>query len=550
MSLVPLRVDFALNRGHELIVDRETGITRAELDEVELHMLQGHPIPKLLQVEWIDIDGNIQFHYPLSGRRMLSHRLQMQSVTMTEYYALLLAVVEALDDCKHYMLREDGLLLQDQTVFVSERLDDIALCYVPLRDTSHSDSPADAVLALAIRWIGYVGQPDGNGMQVVFRHLREERISWSSLRQTLLRLLSEPMNAGIERAPVQEAAPASWHKARSEELERQQTSQDRNEYGNKARNESQSHQSSLFLPNEDNHNLAREKDALPLIELDTVDEEKPAARQQLITAAVFVIVVALIWRYLYLAEPSRTSLLISGGLTLLAAAGAIAYWGRKLRSESQDKRDSGSDMQSSLFEEDGFVPNSDVLNSKSMAAREEVSRRFFEARPDQEAGESFDNSRFAPFAPPGQLPNSSGGSVPNVNSSSLSTFKPIEQNQATVLLGQPGIADNGSLPDEPWLEREMNGHLERVALESGRFIIGRSPEGAQHVDTSSGISRAHLELTAEDELWTAKDMGSRNGTTLNGQTMVPYKSYRVASGDVLQLAGEKGPKYAFRGGKG
>ena len=216
MSLVPLRVDFAMNRGHELIIDRETGITRAELDEVELNMLQGNPVPKLLQVEWIDVDGNIQFRYPLSGRRMLSHRLQMQSITRTEYYALLLAVVEALDDCKHYMLREDGFLLQDQTIFVSERLDDIALCYVPLRDTSRSDSPADAVLALAIRWIGSVGQPDGNGMQIVFRHLREEHLSWSGLRQTLLRLLREPLNAGLEQTPAQEASAANPQKVRTE----------------------------------------------------------------------------------------------------------------------------------------------------------------------------------------------------------------------------------------------------------------------------------------------------------------------------------------------
>ncbi|UVI31425.1 FHA domain-containing protein [Paenibacillus spongiae] len=552
MSLVPLRIDFALNRGHELVVDRETGIARADLDEVELQMLQGQPIPKLLKVEWINMDGNIQFRYPLSGRRMLSHRLQMQPISMTEYYALLLAVVEALDDCKHYMLREDGFLLLDQTVFAGERLDDIALCYVPLRNTSHfgSGSPGDAVLALAIRWIGYVTQPDGNGMQSVFRHLREERVSWGSLRQTLLRQLSGPDRSGYEQTPVPPAnAGVHPQQTRLESQERQRVNPITNEYAAAYHNELQP--SSFASTIEDSGIRRQDKEELPLIELDIEEENKPAGRHSFITIAVYVIAVALIWRYLYLEAPSQTSLLISGGLTMLATAGAIAYWGKKRRRDSLDRVQSGSEQESSGYEE-GFVPNSILLNARAATGREEARTRSSEVNTNPAAEECRSGGRFAAQVPERQQPDRSSHSFHQDNSASLPSIKPVEtgHNQATVLLGQQSEhSDNGSPGgNEPWLEREMNGQLERVGLEEKRFIIGRSPEGTQYVDTSSGISRAHLELTAGEDCWTAKDIGSRNGSTLNGQTMIPYKGYRIASGDVLQLAGEKGPKYAFRMG--
>ncbi|WP_054956482.1 FHA domain-containing protein [Paenibacillus dakarensis] len=40
-----------------------------------------------------------------------------------------------------------------------------------------------------------------------------------------------------------------------------------------------------------------------------------------------------------------------------------------------------------------------------------------------------------------------------------------------------------------------------------------------------------------------KDLGSKNGTILKGEPMVPYKEYPLQEGDVFQIAGSK---YMFR----
>ncbi len=97
-----------------------------------------------------------------------------------------------------------------------------------------------------------------------------------------------------------------------------------------------------------------------------------------------------------------------------------------------------------------------------------------------------------------------------------------------------------------WLERDAEGMKEQIAIQTESFIIGRAAEGVNYVDRSSGISRAHLEITGSQGIWSAKDVGSRNGSTWNGQMMIPYKAYTLTSGDCIQLAGEKGPKYIYR----
>ncbi|MMZ67560.1 FHA domain protein [compost metagenome] len=51
-----------------------------------------------------------------------------------------------------------------------------------------------------------------------------------------------------------------------------------------------------------------------------------------------------------------------------------------------------------------------------------------------------------------------------------------------------------------------------------------------------GVSRAHLELMITKEGCTIKDLGSRNGTKLDGEEIAPYKEYPLAVGDTFTIA--------------
>jgi hypothetical protein len=114
--------------------------------------------------------------------------------------------------------------------------------------------------------------------------------------------------------------------------------------------------------------------------------------------------------------------------------------------------------------------------------------------------------------------------------------------EATVLLmereGEQGL--------EPSIYREWAGGGAWINWREERFTIGRLGEQVSYEEEAHGISRLHLELEREAGAFRAKDLGSRNGSTLNGQTMIPYKSYPLTIGDVIQLAGSSGPKYELK----
>lgn len=94
--------------------------------------------------------------------------------------------------------------------------------------------------------------------------------------------------------------------------------------------------------------------------------------------------------------------------------------------------------------------------------------------------------------------------------------------------------------------------LKFINVESGEFvtaevqspmILGRGePGNPVCIDLTViggyrlGVSRQHLRVSATEGAVFIQDLGSRNGTQLNGQKLDPQRSYPVQSGDRLQLS--------------
>ncbi|MGG4092066.1 DUF6382 domain-containing protein [Paenibacillus lautus] len=111
---------------------------------------------------------------------------------------------------------------------------------------------------------------------------------------------------------------------------------------------------------------------------------------------------------------------------------------------------------------------------------------------------------------------------------------------ATVLLS-PDAAARPAVQHSAGVYLELNepntATPQRIELHQPHFIIGRSPDVAQFVAQGVGTSRAHVELSRESGGYVLKDLGSRNGTMLKGESMVPYKEYPLMEGDVFIIAG-------------
>ncbi|MNP39831.1 Glycogen accumulation regulator GarA [compost metagenome] len=69
-----------------------------------------------------------------------------------------------------------------------------------------------------------------------------------------------------------------------------------------------------------------------------------------------------------------------------------------------------------------------------------------------------------------------------------------------------------------------------------RFSFGRSPGETDCVLNASGISRIHGEIRREGELWVLTDLGSKNGTKLNGEPLKPHETYPLKNGDKITAA--------------
>lgn len=77
--------------------------------------------------------------------------------------------------------------------------------------------------------------------------------------------------------------------------------------------------------------------------------------------------------------------------------------------------------------------------------------------------------------------------------------------------------------------------LSALALGPGEPVtLGRSPQCGARVD-HAGISREHARIHASDGAWYVTDLGSRNGTFVNGWKLPADEPVMVHEGDVLGL---------------
>ena len=82
-----------------------------------------------------------------------------------------------------------------------------------------------------------------------------------------------------------------------------------------------------------------------------------------------------------------------------------------------------------------------------------------------------------------------------------------------------------------WFRRRTGGLLETAV--GGRLLLGRAPT-CQLVFADDTVSRRHAELRLVEGRWMLRDLGSSNGTWVNGRRVMEAE---VAPGDDLQLGG-------------
>jgi len=104
--------------------------------------------------------------------------------------------------------------------------------------------------------------------------------------------------------------------------------------------------------------------------------------------------------------------------------------------------------------------------------------------------------------------------------------------EATVIYSAPD-APQAAPPARPDVTLTVDGRV--VPLSSDRVVIGRSRECDVRIDDGN-VSRRHAELSRDhDERWTVVDLGSTNGTEVNGRRVT--RRTPLGDGDRISIGG-------------
>jgi len=90
--------------------------------------------------------------------------------------------------------------------------------------------------------------------------------------------------------------------------------------------------------------------------------------------------------------------------------------------------------------------------------------------------------------------------------------------------------------------RDLDGQTTTIALDRDRITLGRSSANELSYPDDIGLSRQHLAIAGRDGHWTVEDLGSKNGTLLNGvrvEKPMPFlPGDRVSAGHLtIEFAG-------------
>ena len=124
--------------------------------------------------------------------------------------------------------------------------------------------------------------------------------------------------------------------------------------------------------------------------------------------------------------------------------------------------------------------------------------------------------------------------------------------ESTTSSGKNGLLSFLSPPSAPAPHPELE-HPTLTVVQSRREIrlpgislayLGRRDEKQNiypHIDLTAdgganyGVSRRHARIHQSDEGIHIEDVGSTNGTFINGQPLIPFKRYPLRHGDMLQF---------------
>lgn len=473
-DLYSLQYEYIVKDGAVLVISSDPPITYPQLAEHEIAMVRSVTVPRLLTPDTVEMDGEITLYYAVGTRRLLTHALQAESAGIRELFAVLLNIAVVLADCKKYMLDENRVVLDETFIFAANDPGDLTLVYLPLAVVADKPDFREELEMLVQCWGKKFRCSNEAGMTRMLEVLQPDRFSLTAFRQLLAELLN------CHALPA--ACESSYHAERSDKNE---LADYPDQFG--IRNDLQTgkaiHEKSWVAQEMTPQGLLSHEPAMNTSGEITIDQPIRKAAQPWSLCAAALVLLAAVWVY-YFAAPSDIRMNCALGLSGVEVV--LAYLlAKKTLGQTHDATCSDDELQRhhSMMLTSGKEP--------------------------------------LPFQP--YLEDRDAGTTLLCRPSPTVLLKP-EDLQAML---KPTAAQYA-------IEFEDNGGKQSVDLTGDSLIVGRDP-GCQLVIDQIGVSRSHLEFVKLDEGYGVKDLNSINGSSLNDEPLVPYRTYPLNPGDAIKV---------------
>lgn len=524
-SLYGLQVDYISRNGHYMVLSAPEGLGREELSAFQVNMLLNNKIPRLLELQIEEHDQSTKLFYQITGKKKLTYMLRSGTITIKQMFELLHAIVEILLDSGNYMLRENGYILQEDYIYCGDHLTDLHLTYVPKQSLPGKSSVPSDLQQLLSRLVQKVSELSGSGYQEVMSCFMDESFNLPTLKTMLLKHMNQ-----LKTSPNGES-----HTNRSYSLQEEENNS--LSWGNHSANQLTEGQTRdtvhAAVPEADKSIIIGEgvnadpgsffksyslDDSEREEQMDLTEADPP--KKYKLPAILFgVLGLCLIWR-MYLEHDSEAWLMICSGLTLLLGDlifVAMAIWKPRLK-KKQGSFEPAAPIGLSVQLTKQPITDVPVIEKAQRSVPREPEPHLHtrleamkEPRPSAEAEFSNENNYYNLLE----------------NRTTL-----LAQRDATVLL-KPVPSISSPVPYLEYIREEKH---ERVEINKGTLIVGRSGQDVDFKHEEIGVSRLHMEIVRDGGSYHIKDLGSRNGTYLNGKPLVPYQLLPLQEGDIVKIA--------------
>lgn len=517
-TIYNLEYDFSTQNGQSIVFSRKNGsnIIPADLNAVQLKMIQSNQIPHMLPLALENIDLVAKLHYDINSKQKLITYFRDNKSTMNDYYQLFLSIINTLEEAGSYMLDQNKYILAMEFLYIGQHPGDVYLTYLPINDVEKQTTLTEDMKQLLTDVAGEVEGLQGNEFKSILNYIKNSSFSITGLKKLLLELISLRSNVYQQQFANQQSEQQNTTTVQS------------NNQTEQVQKANIPEQQERIVAGSENLKQPKKKKKLPPL----------SSREKTYSLLAAALLIAFSWK-LYDMYASSAMLIVAVVLSVLVLAGVITYWkfwrpgveaieieDNNVSNEGQEPKQAEPQAAAAKTRPSFSFNKSGTEKSEQPAPAEEPLR----PQPQPEIQSQPLQPSFQPVF------------AANSGSSALDTTLLNVDHDDTVLL-EDEIEAAADL--ERVAQAEVKPLLTRVSqdeepadikIETDNFLIGRNEESVNYVETALGVSRIHVEIIKIDsKSYGIKDLGSKNGSKLNGNPMVPYKLYALNENDTLEI---------------